>query len=157
MNDNQSRAEQGESGWEQHEEKMGKYTLGCKAETNWNEEHKGIHLAKMKKTKQILLWAWCGRETDPYPTHKPLKRASDEGAANRFSSAYAAFFWWLRMPAQEEGWEMKLSLLCSLWRWGKKLWKIPQVTGMAIVKVRIRINAHLALSLQFCLIFCCPT
>lgn len=34
-----------------HEEKMGKYTLGKYTEVNWNEEHKGIHLAKTKKIK----------------------------------------------------------------------------------------------------------
>lgn len=109
-----------------------------------------------KKICELLIWARRGRETDQYLTHKPLKRASVAGTANRFFSAYAVF-WWLGMPAQEEGWEMKLLIPCSLWRWEKKMWKIPQVTGMAIVKVRIRINSHLGLTLQLCLILCCPT
>lgn len=114
LNDNQSRAQQGESGWEQQNiamrRKWEKYTLGCKAEVNWNEECKEINLYFGQKNTLSTAW---GRETDPYPTHKPLKRASVAGAANRFSSACAAF-WWLSMPAQEEGWEMKLLLLCSL-------------------------------------------
>lgn len=137
------------------EEKMGK-NIHWDVKERWTgmKSAKRLIYTLAKKICELLIWAQHGRETDQYPTSEKSK------CCRHCQQIFLCICCVLvaEDASSRGGLGDEISLLWSLWRWGKNLWKIPQVTGMAIVKVRIRINAHLAhLTLQLCLILCCPS